>query len=1002
MDEKDQVGQDAQEQDVGDDFQKMAEDCPGAKSTLFNELVLLFEEIRRVKKTGKSKLLMKFFNEWRAHKDLNLFPVLRMLIPQHERHRANYGLKVLKLGQYFVEVLAIPKDSVDARKLTNYRDPSNTMAGNFADALYEVSEPRIRRQPTLTIYEVQQLLDELAKGGVEHNPKMQKATLRKFASRCTPKELQWLVRIIVKDIKIGMTERSILSAFHPEALEYFNRSSSLLKVARHLQDPNASLQSVDVKPFEPVRAMAGEKFTDWNMVDQLLSNYSEVVAEHKLDGVRLQMHLRNDGKCQYFSRSGKEYSEHLGESREIAGSYTQAMLSGGLHDSVEDCILDGEVLVFDHENQVMRTKVHEEVFLLGKKSIEAGRLGSKTVCYIVFDVLYLNGTHLCNLALKNRRQLLEKIINPINGILDIVDQFPVHTRDDVISHLTSAMDLRQEGIMLKPLEAPYLPGQRKLWVKIKPDYVNEISETLECLVVGGYYGQGRRRNRIAYFLLAVRVDGHADASSTQEEAMPVFKTLTRVGSGYTMATLDRLHVMLQDKWRPWPGWNQVPWLQTVGRTAKAQDNPEVYIEPQDSVVVEIRAAEFQSSVKYATGIDLRFPRIVRFREDLSYTTCLDEATLQQILAHSDRLNKQRLQELDRRRTGGIGGRDKSRRPTKRRKVAKSRHILTRGINTRGIEVSGQLFEGLEVLVFNAFFDDDLDGDGALGGTKQKLVAGRRQQDRKPEIETKIVENGGEITQHATDRTDFAIASKPKVTVKNYISAGAKFDILYPSYILDCLSAGEVLPLQSKHVFWASPEGRAKSALRAVDLYGDSYTADADVDSLREALSLSRQKRAVLGGPVQVKGSGDIDFGEGFHAMAEALVPDLCREMNGTGPFLFDGVTAVVQEPQASTTEAGRCLQKAQKRLIIAMLRAYGASVSSNMNDSVTHVVIVPSIVGALDQVNAKAVTSVHHTSGHQGIPVFRRCVNMSWVLHSVEHNHRADEDCYMATLPETG
>ena len=58
--------------------------------------------------------------------------------------------------------------------------------------------------------------------------------------------------------------------------------------------------------------------------------------------------------------------------------------------------------------------------------------------------------------------------------------------------------------MIKPTSAPYIFGDRKHWIKIKPDYIDGLIDTLDLVVIGGYYGEGRRRaGNISHFLLAV-------------------------------------------------------------------------------------------------------------------------------------------------------------------------------------------------------------------------------------------------------------------------------------------------------------------------------------------------------------------------------------------------------------------------------------------------------------------------------------------------------------------
>ena len=64
-----------------------------------------------------------------------------------------------------------------------------------------------------------------------------------FATHCSAAEQKWLARVILKDLKIGMTEKSILSVWHPQAEDLYNITNSLSRVAEELNDANVSLRT---------------------------------------------------------------------------------------------------------------------------------------------------------------------------------------------------------------------------------------------------------------------------------------------------------------------------------------------------------------------------------------------------------------------------------------------------------------------------------------------------------------------------------------------------------------------------------------------------------------------------------------------------------------------------------------------------------------------------------------------------------------------------------------
>ena len=160
----------------------------------------------------------------------------------------------------------------------------------------------------------------------------------------------------------------------------------------------------------------------------------------------------------------------------------------------------------------------------------------------------------------------------------------------VVTALNEAMDRREEGLVIKDPDVPYKPGARAGagWVKVKPEYEAELVDTLDLVIIGGYWGKGRGGGRVSHFLLGLR-----DGSS--------FLSLARVGSGYSAAELAGLVAQCKE-----------------GRNSKvmvAKEVPEVWYDPEFSPVLQVKAAEIIFSSSMAVGWTIRFPRVEKVRED---------------------------------------------------------------------------------------------------------------------------------------------------------------------------------------------------------------------------------------------------------------------------------------------------------------------------------------------------------------------------------------------------
>ncbi|HJK52635.1 MAG TPA: DNA ligase, partial [Methanocorpusculum sp.] len=191
----------------------------------------------------------------------------------------------------------------------------------------------------------------------------------------------------------------------------------------------------------------------------------------------------------------------------------------------------------------------------------------------VFDILVCDGETLIDRPFSERRQILEKVMKDF-----VAPQLVSDSPDEIESYYHAALDNGNEGIMLKVLDSPYLPGNRgKLWVKIKPEV-----DTIDLVVTGAEWGEGKRAKMFGSFLLACQ-DENGDLLE-----------LSRVATGIDDAMLAELYGLFKDK-------------------IIAEHGKTVVFEPD--VVFEVGYAELQKSTTYAAGYALRFPRFVRLRED---------------------------------------------------------------------------------------------------------------------------------------------------------------------------------------------------------------------------------------------------------------------------------------------------------------------------------------------------------------------------------------------------
>nr|CAD7260817.1 unnamed protein product [Timema shepardi] len=242
--------------------------------------------------------------------DDSFYPVLRLLLPQLDRERGPYGVKEHNLAKVYIRILCLPKDGRDAEKLLNFRAPKSAGAqsGDFADVAYWVLKSRCPEGSKLTVQQVNAHLDNIAIKHALHEPRGVDDELIALLRAMSASDQKWLIRMLLKDMKLGIGHSKILETFHPDARELYDVTNNLAKVCLLLKDPSRRLHEVEVSVFSPFRPMLAEK-CDIKNVEESMKRGQVYYVETKHDGERFQLHMQ-DGIYKYFSR-GKLFNHPL-------------------------------------------------------------------------------------------------------------------------------------------------------------------------------------------------------------------------------------------------------------------------------------------------------------------------------------------------------------------------------------------------------------------------------------------------------------------------------------------------------------------------------------------------------------------------------------------------------------------------------------------------------------------------------------------------------------------
>ncbi|KAJ1304100.1 hypothetical protein OPQ81_008505 [Rhizoctonia solani] len=780
-------------------------------SPLFSRLADLFEALRMERKQEKRKtMLLRWFTNWREKVGTDLYPALRLILPDKDRERAVYGLKESSMAKCFLASMGIDPKSLDGKRVLNWKKPTpdNPTVGDFPTTLYEVLAPRCpNTHGTLTIDRLNELLDDLTKAA--RNLEMQMRVIRKICDACTAVEQRWIVRIILKDLAIQVRETSVLGVFHPDARDLFNTCSDLKRVAWELWNPSRSLKDDerDVALWTPFQPMLCKRSKTLEEAVKLIQGHMgtptskdskrQFVIEEKLDGERMQLHKRGNTYF-YSSRKGTDYTYLYGAHVGV-GSLTPYIHSA-FDDRVEDCILDGEMMVWDPmlgKYLAFGTLKTAAADILGKADTRDN--DSPRPCFKVFDILLLRNPSnpapyiFSNTPLSKRRQILGRVFNPVQGRLELASQSFGSSVKDVEAALEKIVEERGEGLVLKAPESPYiLAGREAFWVKVKPEYVDSMSDSVDVLVVAGNWGSGRRGGKVSSLICAVRDD--YSRASVSETGMNVYATFVRVGTGLSIEDYDWVN---KKKWIRLDKKAPPPHIK-VSPSGKCEDKGDVYLDPEDWFIMSVKAASITTTDEFGTNLTMRFPRCKAIRRDLSVDDCLTWSELRELHGGKRKDGDYRQGNPKRRKIGG-------RKPT-------TLSLSHQATGVKKVQVISDLFEDMRFLVI-----PDL--------TSNIIVS-------KAVIEKLIHQHGGDFTQVMQgDNTLTVIYGGTKLIPQvKRIMKREDVDILKPQWITDSIEKGRLVPLQAKYYFFATKAAQEDDAYNIGNNEIEAMSSQQDIES----------------------------------------------------------------------------------------------------------------------------------------------------------------------------
>ena len=442
---------------------------------------------------------------------------------------------------------------------------------------------------TITLEKVYDTLYKIAKLEGKGSQEMKMRYVSSMLNDATPQEAKFILKILLGTLRLGIAENTVMDALaiaftgkkeNREVIENaYNVSSDLGKVAEILSTEGIEqIKKFQIRLFSPIRPMLADRIKSEE--DTVKKFQEEFAAEYKLDGERAQIHKHKD-TIEIFSRSLENITSYYPD---IVEKISEKIIT-------DNVILEAEVVAMNSNSGDFLP--FQELMHRRRKYEIADAVTKYPISVNFFDVLFSDGENCMKMKYSERRKLLEKIIKQ-DSFARLIPMSIINNEEQIIEVLENSINSGCEGLMLKHLDSIYRAGIRgSNWLKLKREYQNELGDSLDLVVVGAFFGKGRRTGKYGTLLL-----------STYNDEEDTFPSICKVGTGFTDESLDQLYQILSPK-------------VTLKKNPRivSEMEADVWFEPE--LVIEIVASEITQSpihktalnkIKDGTGLALRFPK----------------------------------------------------------------------------------------------------------------------------------------------------------------------------------------------------------------------------------------------------------------------------------------------------------------------------------------------------------------------------------------------------------
>ncbi|AAR39350.1 NEQ509 [Nanoarchaeum equitans Kin4-M] len=541
----------------------------------FEKLANLFSKLETISdKTRKVQYIARFLKELKdQYKETLLLLQGTVFYPWEQK---NLGIAEKGVIRAISIAYGIEKQKVE-ELFIKYGD-----LGIVAEKACEMRKQKPLLLKPLTVKDVYQTLRKIADIEGEGSQDKKIITFAKLLVNAKPKEAKYIVRLALEELRIGVGEGIIRDAIAiafsvtPEAVEYAYSIlldfGEVVRIAK--EQGEQGLWQVKLQVGRPFRVMLAIRARNVQEAFDIVGR--PAMIEAKYDGFRLQIHKKGD-QVWLWTRRLEDVTRQFPDVVNIVRNRVKA----------NEIIFEAEAVGYDKKTNKFLPfqKISQRV----KRKYDIEKMAKEIPVELhAFDIVYLEGEQLMKKPFKERRALLEKVIDEKEHEIQL--SIGIIEKDDKKAYqfYQDCLNKGLEGVMFKNLNAPYQPGRRVGYmVKLKPTL-----ETLDLVIVAAEWGEGKRSGWLTSFTVAALDKDTGNYLEVGEVGTGIKEKKERAED----ITFEELTELLK------------PYIYK-------QEGKKVYVKPK--IVVEVAYEEIQESPRYKSGFALRFPRIVRIRFDRS-------------------------------------------------------------------------------------------------------------------------------------------------------------------------------------------------------------------------------------------------------------------------------------------------------------------------------------------------------------------------------------------------